>query len=270
MGKKDGNTDIQVVGQWANFSGLVGQALWSAIKPAVAKGEFDFLAYNKIETVRSILRRGFLPQTTKTLISNLNVGKVSKQELVQLSAWDLKNLYPFFYQAAFGLFLDFPDELMPEGTEEFSWPFCIPGIISNEVAFQNGKLNIPRWKYMDKPLDAVMDLSRGRDAWLHSYIGLAHPNWEADEDLKNLSGNDIENKKINVMMFRERWILGAFLYWLTGEHLDQKTITLTGSRYLDGRVPVVFFGRSDGRVCVNWSSPGRAGGSLRSRQVVSA
>ena len=268
MGKNYGNAEIKAMGQVGTLAGKVGQHLWPILKPAILSGAINLQKkFTTDAEIKTALRLGFFPQTTKSLISNLNIGNVSKGELAQLSAWDLKNIYPLFYQTAFGLLLDFPDELMPEGPEEFSWPFCIPGVISNDVVFQSGKLDIPRWKWTDKPLDSVLDLNRGRDAWMHSYVGLCRPNWEADEDLKNLSANDIEEKKINVMMLRERLILGVFLFWLTGDHLDRKTITLAGSRSLDGNVPNAYW--NDDKLNVDWYNSDDAIDDLRSRQVVS-
>ena len=268
-----GNAEIKAIGQWSNFSVMVNQALWSAVKPSVSKGEFDFSKYATVATVRSALRRGFLIEEIQAAASlGLNIGHVPKDELTDLSVWDLKHLYQLFYLNAFGLYLEFPDELMSEASDDFAWPVCVPGIISNEVAFQSGKLDIPRWKYTNDSLDTVIDLSRGRDAWTHSYIVRVRANWEAeaDEDMKNLSANDIENKKLNVLMFRERWLLGTFLFWLTGEHLDRESVTLAGSRFRDGGVPVVGFISSDGGVGVGGYHPDGRDDDVRSRQAVSA
>ena len=189
-------------------------------------------------------------------------------ELADLSVWDIKRLYGLFYQQAFGLYINFPDELMPEASDEFAWPVCVPGIISAEAAFNGGKLNSPRWKWTDKTLDSVLDLNRGRDAWTHGYIVRVRPNWEGDEDLQNLSGNAIEKKGINVLMLRERIILGNFIDWLTGEKLDRETVTLTGSRYASGSVAIVGWG--GGELSVLWCDPDDANARLRSRQVVSS
>jgi len=267
---KHGNADIETVGLWANFSSVVGQALWPALKTSVGRGKFDFSKYATVAAVRSVLRRAFLVDEIQRAANlGLNIGHVPKDEVADLSVWDMKHLHQLFYLNAFGLYLGFPDELMPEASDEFAWPICVPGIISNEVAFQSGKIDISRWKHTNDSLDSIMDSTRGRDAWLHSFIVRCRPNWEADEDMKNLSGDDIENAKTDVMMFRERLILGTFLFWLTGEHLDRETITLTGSRYRVGLVPHVDFYSDDRRVGVGWAVPDDAHDYLRSRQTVS-
>lgn len=265
-----GNAEIKAMGQAVTLAGKVSQFFWPAIKPSVVKGKFDFRRYNNDSEIMAALRRGFLMEKQEEeIMAGLHIGKVTKEELDGLSIWGRKNLYEVFYSQVFGSYLKFPNHLMPEALDEFAWPVCIPGIISNEVAYQSGKLNIPCWKWTDKPLDEILVLDRGRDAWKHSYIIRVRPNWEADEDLKNISANDIEKEKTNVMMFRERWILGAFIFWLTGEHLDRKTITLTGSRSRVGGVPGVYFDPNTGRVHVYWTLPGYHFGLLRSRQAVS-
>jgi len=265
-----GNANLIGPGKWANFHGKVSQNLWPAFKATVERGEFDFQKYNSNLTVVKALQSGFLPQVTDRPVDfGLNIGKITKEELAALSIWDLKNLYRPFYRNAFGLYLEFPDELVPEAPDEFGWPVCVPGIISNETAFQSGKLDLPRWKWTNEPLDAVMKLDRGRDAWTHSYIVRVRPNWEADEDLKIISGDDSEKKNINVMMLRERLILGEFLFWLTGEHLDRKTVTLTGSRCSVGCVPSVSFDSDAGKVSVARWFPDHSSYHLRSRQAVS-
>jgi hypothetical protein len=266
-----GNAEMKAMGRIATLAGKVGQHLWPVLKPSVASGEID-LQKNFVTDaeVRAAIRRGFLNSSQEREANlDLNIGHVSKDELVHLSVWDLKHLYQLFYSDIFGLYLEFPDELMPEALDEFAWPICVPGIISNEGTYQSGNLNIPRWKWTNKSLDEELDLTRWRDAWTRSFIVRVKANWEADEDLKNLSGNDVEKEKTNVMMFRERWILGAFLFWLTGEHLDRETVTLSGSRYRDGGVPLVDFNSSVGEVRVGHFPPGVRNDCLRSRQAVS-
>lgn len=87
---------------------------------------------------------------------SFNIGKVTKDELADLDAWDLKFLYKLFYKEIYGLYLSFPDELMSEAFNEFSWPICVPGIMLNEILFNSGKFDMSRWKYADKPLDVTM------------------------------------------------------------------------------------------------------------------
>jgi hypothetical protein len=267
MSKEDGNTNDAVNKRWADFVGEVCQALWPALKPAIVSGKFDFKKFDTISKKLAALRRGFLQQDKKTG-TGLDIGKVTEEQMAKLSVWDMKNLYGLFYEQVFGLHVSFPDELMPEAPDEFAWPICIPGIMSNEAAYHSGKSDMPKRKYnTDKPLDSIMQLDRGRDAWTHSYIVRTPADFEAGEKWKNLSGNDIDSKKINVLMFRERWILGLFIYWLTGLQLDRTVVTGTGSRDSDGYVvDVDWFGD---KARVGWCIPDDADDNLRFREAVS-
>lgn len=264
-----GNAELKAIGQAMTLAGKVGSNFWSAIKPSVIRGEFDFLKYAKDSEVRDAIRRGFLPQASDRLpYLGLNIGKVTKEGLARLSIWDHRDLYQDFYRDVFGRYVLFPDELMPEAPDEFGWISCVPGI-SNEIAFQGGHLNVPHWKWTDQILDAVLNLNRGRDAWFRDFIVRMRPNWEADEDLKNICGNDMDKQGTNVLMFRERWILGLYIFWLTGEHLDRKTVTLTGSRYSGGSVAGVHFHPDTGKVNAYRCLPSYSYDYLRFRQAVS-
>lgn len=95
------------------------------------------------------------------------------------------------------------------------------------------------------------------------------PNWDADDDLKSISGDDIENKTINILTLRERLILGQFIFWLAGIHLDQDNIILTGSRNSDGDVLCVNFVPGIGDVDVGWYDYDVASDDLRFRQKFS-
>ncbi|HAT73694.1 MAG: hypothetical protein US30_C0007G0036 [Candidatus Moranbacteria bacterium GW2011_GWF2_36_839] len=271
MTAKRGNAEIKAMGQIGNLLGKVGQHLWPTLKSAISSGVIDLQReFTTDNEIKEAIGRGFLFKKKKPILE-YDIGKVSKDKLASLSLWDLKNLYPLFYQQAFGLYLDFPDELVPDGPDEFIWPICIPGIISNETVFRSGKLDIPRWRYAqnEQSLDSIMNLNHGRDAWMHSYIVLTKPNWEADDDLKNFSGSDIEVKKINVMMFRERWILGLFLTWLMGDRIDRKGRTLTGSRYLNGDVLSVHSQGTEGPVNVTFTGLHECDIFFGFRQVIS-
>lgn len=265
-----GNAKLIGPGKWANFQGKVSQNLWPALKPSVERGEFDLGQYDSAPVIIKALRSGFLSQASDSLPDlGLNTGKVSKEELAKLSVWELKHLQEFFYQQIFGLYVRFPDELMPEAPDELSWPICMLGNLTSEDTFRGGKLDPLRWKWTNNPLDAELNLSRGRDAWKHSYIVRVRSNWEADEDMKNISGDDADAKNLNVLMLRERLYLGAFLFWLTGDHLDRKTVTLTGSRYSDGGVASVSFYPSNSKIRANRWNLSNAYDNLRFRQAVS-
>ncbi|HEX8974135.1 MAG TPA: hypothetical protein VF817_01440 [Patescibacteria group bacterium] len=269
MEGKNGNTTKEVNGTWADFVGRVCQALWSAFKPAVACGKFDFAKFKTIDSVRSALRRGFLIEESSCVTDlGLSIGKVTKEQLAELSKWDLKNLYELFFQQVFDIHVSFPDELMPDAPDNY-WPICDVAGISNEALYQAAcRLDMPKWKWTEGMLDAGMKLDRGRDADTRgSRVVCTPPDFEAGEKLKNISGNDIDKRGDDVLMFRERWILGLFIFWLTGLHLDKNVVTATGSRNSGGFVMCVYF--SGGGVDVYCYGPDRADDDLRFRVAVS-
>lgn len=101
-----------------------------------------------------------------------------------------------------------------------------------------------------------------------TYVIQVRDRKEADEELKNLSGNDLRKQNAKTMTLLERLLYGFKRFVETGEHLDVADITLcAGSRYSDGGVPRVSC--SDGIVGVHWYSPSDALPFLGARAVVS-
>lgn len=91
---------------------------------------------------------------------------------------------------------------------------------------------------------------------------------EADEELKNLSADDLARMGIAGITLLERLILELKYYDETGKHLDLHNWTLcSGSRRSDGRVPSV--GWSGGGLYVRWCVPRVADSVLRAREAVS-
>lgn len=212
------------------------------------------------------------------LSHKLQCGKISPQQFGRF----LRGENPFvginfspaladwekYYRKIHGLKVDFSGIKIPEAEDNFSWLICRPEKFFAERAFSGGKQLYPRWKYTDKSLDDVLNMSFGRDGKVESYIVRVRPNWEADEDLKNLSVNQIAESKTNTLCLTERLLLGDFLYWKHHGHLDVDTVTpCSGSRYSDGFVPSVDW-RSD-KMRVGWFRTDRALDYLRSRQQFS-
>lgn len=91
---------------------------------------------------------------------------------------------------------------------------------------------------------------------------------EADEELKNLSANQLWDKGVQAITLEERLQLELDYFLETGQHLDIQNVTLcAGSRGAGGGVPGVFWGGVGLRVS-GWSPDGRDG-SLRARAVIS-
>jgi len=91
---------------------------------------------------------------------------------------------------------------------------------------------------------------------------------EADEELKNLSAEDLVTRDIAGITLLERLIFELKYYEETGKHLDLHNWTLcSGSRHYDGYVPLV--GWHGGKLGVDWYRPRDAYSGLRAREVVS-
>jgi len=187
---------------------------------------------------------------------------------VDFSQWLSK--WESFYKKIFGQKYDFSGISVPQGEDVFAWLICMAGDIPAEDWLSKGKNPPPFWKWTDRKLEDVLDLSFGRDGWNKQYIVRAKANLEADEDLKNLSAIQIAERKINSLGLRERLALGRFLYWDKEVILDRNTLTLCAdSRYSDGDVPDVDFNLDDGWVDVYWYNPDNRDDSLRVREAVS-
>ena len=89
---------------------------------------------------------------------------------------------------------------------------------------------------------------------------------EADEELKNLSANELKEKGIQGITLLERIVLELDYFKETGKHLDIDNWTLcSGSRDADGYVPYAYW--SDSTFRVDWFNPDSRNDSLRSRAV---
>lgn len=119
------------------------------------------------------------------------------------------------------------------------------------------------WQYTSD-LDQEITVN-DRDLKNGSYAVWVKDVHEADEDLKNLSANDLVAQKIPGITTLERQLLEADYFFEKSKHLDQQNVTLcSGSRDRVGSVPCASW---DDEFCVNWYSPSRHDPYLRSRRV---
>ena len=129
------------------------------------------------------------------------------------------------------------------------------------------------WKWTEKNLDEMV--ISGRNAKNGPYAIRVRDQVEADEELKNLSANDIKNKEMITETLEERLIHELKFFKETGKHLDIENITLcSASRCADGGgVPSARWDKRwdecNERFLVGWHYPGGAGNGLRSRAAVS-
>ncbi len=94
---------------------------------------------------------------------------------------------------------------------------------------------------------------------------------EADEELKNLSAEDIMARAFATMTLLERLLYELKYFRETGKHLDDVVnwTLCSGSRAADGSVPDVCWDSNFDRLGIDWCCSWHASGGLRARAVVS-
>ena len=94
---------------------------------------------------------------------------------------------------------------------------------------------------------------------------------EPPSDFKGVTARETEKRKINILTFVERFLLGQWYFSKSGgQHLDVQGITrCDGSRYFDGSVPDVYFSSLTGKVFVYFIDADDPREFVRPRQAVS-
>ena len=175
--------------------------------------------------------------------------------------------WQLFYKKFFDKEYNFSNIFIPEKPNVGHWRLLVIANITLEQLYAKCTELFTCWRWTDENLDKKVVLNE-RDAINGAYAIWVKDEVEADEELKNISANNIKEKKITTETLAERLIHELKFFDETGKHLDIENWTLcSGSRDSDGRVPRV--GRHGGRVRVDWCRPGDADGRLRSRVVVS-
>lgn len=112
--------------------------------------------------------------------------------------------------------------------------------------------------------DSLDNVKNDRDS-MGAYVVWFRDKFEADQELKNLSANELKEKK-NFINLPERIIMEYDYFGRTGGHLDISTATLcAGSCFTNGSLPLVFC--RDSRMYIRRCSVRRAvARQLRYRQ----
>lgn len=203
--------------------------------------------------------RGFGKSINELLMPPPKVMEGAPSALTEADDWKA------FYKKFFGLDVDLSAVRVPNGLERTI--FIAEGISINMAAKAHTDRDIPFWKYCDSDIEAVVRESE-RGPVKTSYAIRVRKGQEADNDLRNLSAEDIAAKGIDTENLLERLVHGLKYYDETGKHLDVKNVTLcASSRYAGGDVPGVF--RDDvGWVSVFWYDPQGRDSYLGARRSV--
>lgn len=180
-----------------------------------------------------------------------------------------------FYQKFLGFDCsDLSDIPVPSPAPGFNWLLPIVAIDNKapiEALYRALSKQFRCWRSTEKILDEVVTTNT-RDSRQGSYVIRLRDRVEADEELKNLSANDLDSRQLTVVTLYERMVLEGWYYAKTGKHLDIKNVTLcAGSRAVDGHVPDAHWNSDDSMFCVSaaWCHPDYRSDGLRGRQVVS-
>lgn len=179
-----------------------------------------------------------------------------------------------FYQNVFEEEVDFSCLRVPERREGFDRLIVVAKGMSPERVFQKCQEHFRCWKYTDNLDEIVFDAEgverKYRRSDHETYALWVRNRIEADQELKNLSANQLKGCGIPGITLEARELYELKYFKETGKHLDLRNWTFcTGSRGVDGRVPSVsWYGDYDG-MRVYWYYPDDAYGYLRSREAVS-
>jgi hypothetical protein len=172
-----------------------------------------------------------------------------------------------FYKSQFGLDLNFAKIRIPEQREDFDRLIVVAQGVTIQQVYDRCKELFGAWKYTAASLDEAV-IVNDRDASKGNYAVWVRDRVEADEEHNYRSVKQLKIAEVKGGTLLERLLHELKYYRETGKHLDIENITLcSGSRHLCGDVPSV--GWSGDGLSVDWYGVGFAGGTLRSREVVS-
>ena len=159
---------------------------------------------------------------------------------------------------------DFSSIRVPRMVTGFTRAIIVPKGHTLNREYELCKALFPCWRWTED-LDSAV--TKNERAPKESYLIWVRDREEADEELKNLSANDIKRKKLTTQTLLERMIHERKFFKETGRHLDTQTWTLcSGSRFSDGDVPSVSW--FVGEMRVDSYDPDSFDDNLRARQVV--
>lgn len=207
------------------------------------------------------------------LAHKLQHGSTTPEQL----AWFLKGMNPFekpdpitdwqnFYSDVFNLkWTDITDVQIPAKQDGFDRLIIVVQGMTPQKLYDKCRELFPCWKWTDKDLDKITQSERTADKghyaiWIRNRV-------EVDEELKNMSVNQLKAENIPGITLEERLLYELKYFKETEKHLDIEKITLcAGSRYSDGIVPDVDWYNDELRV--HWYLSDSRGGVLRARRVV--
>ena len=221
-------------------------------------GEVPSKLLGMLEDLMVKLRKGVLTLEQLGLFLQKKNPFVTVDNLI--SDWEK------FYQGVFNIKVDFSNLKIPGKIKGFDRLIIIIPGMTPQILFDKCKKLFPCWKYTNDDLDKIV--TSKRTAVNGPYAIWIRDRQEADEELKNLSANQLKKKRIPGITLEERLLYELKFFQETGKHLDINNITLcAGSVDSGGRVLGVRW--CVDKMGVSWYSPADSHSFLRSRLVVS-
>ncbi len=178
----------------------------------------------------------------------------------QLADWKI------FYKNLFGFNLDLSQVKIPKRQPGFDRLLVIAQGLTPDKVFEICQKRFKCWRYTED-LDKATEGRNDREP-TQTYTIWVRDRVEADEELKNLSAEELQKQKIPGITLLERLIYELKFWDETAKHLDIQNLTLcSGSRNPGGGVLNVDW--SSDRLRVDWYAPQDADPSFRARAVVS-
>jgi hypothetical protein len=213
------------------------------------------------------------PAQIKEFFAQIGSGRITKGRLQAFLRGEAddnnvqkqKDEWAAFYQKYFGLDCDFSQLRIPKRRPGFDRLIVVAkGLTLNQVYGVCSK-HFPCWRCTDDLDEAIPVNDRKPD---QAYAIWVRDRKEADEELKNLSADQLTEQGIPGITLLERMLYESKYWDETGEHLDRQNWTLcSGSRDAYGYVPYANWG-GDGFE-VDWYCSSNQHGGLRARAAVS-
>ncbi len=228
--------------------------------PALAAAIVRQLPWKKVRKMKA----QFYIKDEQALREKLEKLLVEETELAWTEFWEA------FYSEHFGIKIDAKSISLPEvpaDKQDFKRLLLVAkGVTPIKVVKALRKIGVTVWLYTEN-LDKDVTQNE-RDSRSGSYAIYVRERVEADEELVNLSAEQIDAMNQKVMTLLEHLLYELAYFLETGKHLDIVNVTLcAGSRGSDGDVPGV--NRCGGGVYVLAYNPSYAAPVLRARAVVS-
>ncbi len=172
-----------------------------------------------------------------------------------------------FYREELGMEVDFSGVRVPDEPGGFDRVLIVAKGLTIERVIAACRRHFAVSTYRDNLSDADMKSNERTPAEGHYAIRVRNRE-EADEELKNLSAEDVLARSLKTETLLERLLHELKYFRETGKHLDADNWTLcSGSRISYGCVPRVGWNRWDRGLCVYWANRSHRHGDLRPRAV---